>query len=191
MRFEEDPYYISQTLAGDLQGFAMLVEKHEKSVFTLCVRMLKNREEAEEATQDSFVKVYQNLKGFASNSKFSTWLYRISFNECLARLRKKKVEISLNEEISESESAAVEWGNGLNLLVKEERETLVRKSIESLSPNEAAILTFFYLEELSIKEISSITSYSESNIKVTLHRGRKNLTQMLIKSTLYEPLGVK
>ena len=182
MRFKEDHYYLEQTRKGDLQGFGMLVQKHEKLVFTVCVRMLKNREEAEEACQDAFVKAFQSISGYSENSKFSTWVYKIAYNECLGRLRKKKIQFQLIEEITEDEVNLGSWANGLEQLLSEEREFIVRNAIEALSSNEALVITLFYLEELSIKEIAGITSMTESNIKVLLHRGRKNLAGSLQNS---------
>ncbi|WP_166637324.1 RNA polymerase sigma factor [Algoriphagus boseongensis] len=180
MQQKDDQYYLEQTRKGDLQAFSVLVGKYEKMVFTLCLRMLKIREEAEEAAQDSFIKVYQHLSSFKGDSKFSTWLYKITYHECLGKLRKKKIHFELNEEITPEDENHIHWENGLEILVKEEREKAIRKAIESLSSNEAAVITLFYMDELSIKEISAITSLSESNIKVVLHRGRKNLTKTLL-----------
>lgn len=190
MQFKEDQEYLEQTRNGNMQGFAMLVEKYERMVFTICLRMLKNREEAEEACQDAFVKGYQHLAGFSGNSKFGTWIYKIAYNECLGRLRKKKIHFEIIEEITEGDPE-LSWANGLEMLITEEREKIVKKAIESLSPNEALTISLFYLEELPIKEIASISSMSESNIKVLLHRGRKNLAQALHKVSGKELLEIK
>lgn len=191
MHYQEDHYYLEQTREGNLHSFGMLVSKHERKVFTLCLRMLKNHEESEEAAQDAFVKAYQHLPSFSGNSKFTTWLYRIAYNECLGRLRKRKIEVSLVEEVTEEKNPPVDWQNGLELLIQEEREKLIKTSLEKLSSQEAAILTLFYLEEFSIKEISKVTGLSESNVKVNLHRGRKNLSTLLQKSTHKELIGTK
>ena len=87
---KDDRYYISKVLEGDMQAFSYLVDKYKDMVFTLAFRILKNRENAEEVAQDSFVKVYQNLKKFKSKSKFSTWLYRIVYNTAISRVRVKQ-----------------------------------------------------------------------------------------------------
>lgn len=189
MQFKEDHHYIEQTRGGNLQAFALLVQKYEKLVFTLCYRMLKNREESQEAAQDSFIKVYQHLDHFQGNSKFSTWLYKISYNECLGRLRKKKIQFTLIEEITAEEDEQIHFQSGLEEMIREEREALIRNAIDQLSANEAAVITLFYLEELTVKEIASITSLSESNIKVVLHRGRKNLSHLIKKLSQKELAG--
>lgn len=182
MPYQEDNYYIQQTRKGELQSFGILVEKHEKKVFTLCIRMLKNQEEAEEAAQDAFVKAFQHLNSFSGNSKFTTWLYRIAYNECLVRIRNKRLEYPLIEEISEDKEPQSDWQDGLALLIQEERGMMIKDSLSRLSSQEAAILTLFYLEDFSIKEISAVTNLTETNVKVTLHRGRKNLAILLQKT---------
>ncbi|MDX5339183.1 MAG: sigma-70 family RNA polymerase sigma factor [Cyclobacteriaceae bacterium] len=191
MQYQEDHYYIQQTRKGNLQSFGTLVEKHERKVFTLCLRMLKNQEESEEAAQDAFVKAYQHLHGFSGNSKFTTWLFRIAYNECLGRLRKRKNEFALVEELTEDMDPPAQWQDGLSELLRTEREKMIKESLEKLSAQEGAILTLFYLEEFSIKEISSVTAMTESNVKVTLHRGRKNLAILLQKSVHKDLIGIK
>lgn len=189
MRFLEDHDYIRQTRQGDMQAFGLLVQKHQNLVFTLAIRMLKNHEEAQEAAQDSFVKVYQCLSSFQGNSKFTTWLYRIVYNECLGRLRKTKRQFTLVEELSNTEEPA-DFMDGLEIMQLEERADLVKKGIQLLNSSEAAVLTFFYLEDQSIKEISTITGSTESNVKVQLFRGRKNLASTLQKLSNKELIGL-
>ena len=99
MRFQEDHHYIKLIRQGDKQAFSLLVQKHQNLVYTLALRILRNPEEAQEAAQDAFIKVYQSLSSFESKSKFTTWLYRIVYNESLGRLRKTKREFVLVDEL--------------------------------------------------------------------------------------------
>ncbi len=184
MNFKEDLYYIERTRKGDLQAFGKLVEKHEKFAYTLAMRMLRNQEEAEEATQDSFVKVFHKLAMFEGKSKFTTWLYKIVFNESLTRLRKSKNNILNFDEIAEIGS--MDLKDGLSILQSSQRKELLRKGLDSIKPTESAILTLFYLEEQSINEIEDITGLAESHIKVLLHRGRKSLLNAMQKITKEE-----
>lgn len=190
MRFLEDHDYIRLTRQGDMHAFGLLVQKHQNLVFTLAIRMLKNHEEAQEAAQDSFVRVYQCLSSFQGKSKFSTWLYRIVYNECLGRLRKTKRHFTLVEEIVNNGDEPGDFMDGFEIMHQEERAELVKKGIQLLSSSEAAVLTLFYLEDQSIKEIGTITGSSESNIKVQLFRGRKNLALALQKLTNKELIGL-
>lgn len=166
-----------------MQAFGLLVQKHQRLVYTLALRMLKNPEEAQEATQDTFVKMYQSISGFEGKSKFTTWMYRVVYNECLARLRKTKRNLTWLEDVMENPDEPADFLDGLEILQREERSTLIRKGIDMLNPSEAAVLTLFYLEEQPVKQIATITGSSESNVKVQLFRGRKHLEQNLKKLT--------
>ena len=85
-----DQHYINLVLDGDANAFTSLVNRYKNMVFTLTLRMLKNREEAEEVAQDTFIKMYKSLNKFKGDSKFSTWVYRIAYNTSLDRLKKNK-----------------------------------------------------------------------------------------------------
>ena len=146
------------------------------------MRIVKNPEEAEEIAQDSFLKVFQRLKSFEGKSKFSTWLFKIIYHESIRRLRKtKQFHISLDQ-IQESEQNQAEFVDGMNSLLEKERKELIQNALEKLKPSEAAILTLFYLDEQSIKEIEQITNLTEGNIKILLHRGRKSMLGILNKN---------
>ncbi|MBB6328749.1 RNA polymerase sigma-70 factor (ECF subfamily) [Algoriphagus iocasae] len=181
MQFKEDHHYIEKTLAGDMHAFGQLIQKHEKYAFTLSYRILKNQEEAEEATQDAFMKVYAALATFEGKSKFTTWLFKIIYNESLGRLRKSKAELIDILDMNESHVMASDFVNGLEMIHLEERKLLIKKAMDQLKPTESAVLTLFYLEEQSIKEIEQITELTESHIKILLHRGRKNMLSSLQK----------
>jgi RNA polymerase sigma factor (sigma-70 family) len=183
MQFLEDSHYIKLTRQGVMQAFGLLVQKHQRLVYTLALRMLKNPEEAQEAAQDTFVKIYQSISGFEGKSKFTTWMYRVVYNECLVRLRKTKQNLTWVEDVMENPDEPADFLDGLEILQREERSALIRKGIDMLNPSEAAVLTLFYLEEQPVKQIATITGSSESNVKVQLFRGRKHLEQNLKKLT--------
>lgn len=175
-----DQYLIKSTLDGDSRAFARLVEKHQSYVFTLVVRMIKTKEEAEEVAQDVFIKAYRSLKDFKGDSKFTTWLYRIAYRTALDHIRKNKKRQKTNElleEITESDIHLSE--NPFENIQLKERNEYIKKCINQLSESDAAIITLFYFEELSIKEIGKVTHLSEDNVKVKLHRSRKKLYELL------------
>ena len=87
MAIENDLYYINKVIGGDSNAFAVLVDRYKDFVFTLAIRMVKNREEAEEVSQDVFIKTFNSLRKFNGDSKFSTWLYKIAYNTCLVSMR--------------------------------------------------------------------------------------------------------
>ncbi|MEP0713545.1 MAG: sigma-70 family RNA polymerase sigma factor [Algoriphagus sp.] len=186
MRFQEDDQYIEKTLRGNLNAYGQLILKHEKFAFTLALRLLKNREEAEEATQDAFMKAFHSLKTFEGNAKFTTWLYKIVYNEALGRLRKtKSYSVSLEQVVENADESSV-YLDGLKSLQLNERKELLQQGLDCLKPAESAVLTLFYLEEQSIKEIEEIMSLTSSNIKILLHRGRKNLLESIQRITKSE-----
>lgn len=92
MAFINDQHYIHQIIGGNTSAFSILVNQYKDLVFTLSYKMLKNKEEAEEVSQDTFVKIFNSLNKFKGESKFSTWIYKITYNTCLDRLKKSKKE---------------------------------------------------------------------------------------------------
>lgn len=179
MTTSTDHQLIENTLQGNTQAFSVLVERYQNFVFTIAVRMLRNREEAEEVAQDSFIKAFEALSTYRGEAKFSSWLYSIAYRKTLDRIRKNNNSrtIELVEEITETETEDIE--NALHFIQIQERNKLIKKGIEQLPEQEVAIITFFYFEELSIKEISEITQLSEDNVKIKLYRSRKKLFTLL------------
>tara|TARA_B100000809_G_scaffold234129_1_gene251365 strand:- start:8779 stop:9366 length:588 start_codon:yes stop_codon:yes gene_type:complete len=179
MQQNTDPYLIKKALEGDSKAFGQLVQKYQAFVFTIVIRIVKVREEAEEVAQDTFIKAYESLSSFRGDSKFSSWLYSIAYRKALDALRKNKKinNLELIEEITEDDTSTIE--NALTYIEEKERKEVIQKCIKELPEQEAAIITFFYFEELSIKEISKITELSEDNVKVKLFRSRKKMFTLL------------
>jgi len=181
MNCKEDSFYINKVLNGDLSSFAKLVEKHKSMAYTLAFRISKNHEDAEEIAQDAFMKAYQALNTFKQDSKFSTWLYKITYHTAISRFRKRQIESYVfDESIIDDEIGEVEI-NGLNALHQKQRKQIISDALGRLKEAEGVALTLFYLNENSVKEIGDITGYTSSNIKVLLHRGRKKLLLELKK----------
>lgn len=175
MKYQDDLYYIDRILAGNVALYAPLVEKHKNMVFSIALRILGNREDAEEVAQDVFMKAYQSLKNFEKKSRFSTWLYRIAYNAAISGTRKKKFEfLGMNDHIinnyHEEDSAL-----GLIHYDPDEQAVLMQKALERLPDDDHLLINLFYHGENTIEEISEITGLSESNVKVKLHRIRKRL----------------
>lgn len=179
MNRNTDQYYIDKTMQGDTQAFGVLVERYQDFIFTVVLRMLKIREEAEEIAQDAFIKAFESLSSFRGESKFSSWLYSIAYRKALDRLRKNKkyVATELIEEITEGNLESIE--NALGYLEDQERKQIIQECIAQLPEEEAAIITFYYFEDQSVKEVAVITGLSEDNIKIKLYRSRKKLFTLL------------
>lgn len=186
MQPNTDQYLIEQTLEGDTKSFGILVEQYQRFVFTIALRMLKVREEAEEVAQDTFIKAYESLSSYRGESKFSSWLYSIAYRKALDRIRKnsRHQTSELLEDITEGEVAHME--NALVQLENKERSAKIKECIMKLPEVEAALITLYYFEEQSVKEIAEITNLSEENIKVKLFRSRKKLFTLLQQFMLPE-----
>ena len=176
---KENQPNISAILAGDSKEFSVLVDSYKNVVFTVALRMLKNKEEAEEVAQDTFIKVFKSLKKFKGDSKLSTWIYRIAYNTCLDRLKRKGRD-QKNIAIDEIEGFEIKnVDNALDGIVKSERLELVRNCIQKLAPKDAALLTLFYLEEKNLSELGEILKMNENSVKVGLFRARGRLAKIL------------
>jgi RNA polymerase sigma-70 factor (ECF subfamily) len=173
---------ISLVLKGDQQAYALLVSRYQNFVFTLTMRMLKNREDAEEVAQDVFVKAYRALADFRGASKFSTWLYTIVNSSCLSFLRKKKQEIhSLDNERVFEQVDSQDSGMAANQVEQKSRQVMVTKAIALLAPDDAEIITLFYKAEQSLEEIAQILGIEPNTAKVRLHRARTRLKEKMEK----------
>lgn len=175
MNHQADQYFVEKAMHGDTRAFGILVERYQHYIFTLIFRILKVREEAEEVAQDTFLKAYEALPGFRGESKFSTWLYRIAYRKSLDRLRKNSNlrTTELIEDITEDVLNHVE--SGLESMLNDERSEIIKKCILKLPEQEAAIITLYYFEEQSVKEIAQVMEIGEDNVKVKLFRSRKLL----------------
>lgn len=174
-----DHYYINLVIDGNTNAFAVLVDRYKDFVFTLSLKMLQDREEAEEAAQDTFIKVYKSLGSFKKESKFSTWLYKITYNNCLDRIKKQKrsrLVVELNE-FTEKEIESLK--NVLETIEDEERKTMIQNCLGLLQPEDRFLISLFYYNENSLKEISQVMRINENNLKIKLFRARKRLAGIL------------
>lgn len=174
-----DAYYIKKIQAGETECFTVVLERYSRSVFSLIVKIVGNREDAEELTQDVFLKVFRSLQSFQGNSLFSTWLYRVAYNTAISASRKKKYEWLAFEESMIENVPENEMNDDVEQLDKEEQISRLEKAIEQISPDERALVTLFYMHEKSIDEIVKITGLSTSNVKTKLHRVRKKIVILM------------
>ena len=183
---QSDQELIVEIQSGKIASFRVLVERHKDRAFTLAVRLLKQRTDAEEALQDAFLRAFQGLEDFRGDAKFSTWFYRILYNVCLTRLGRAKPEAqqySFQEEEGEEFSLQIASGDSLPDEVLEQNEfmTLISREIERMPEQYRVILTLYYIEELSYEEMSDVLQLPLGTIKTHLFRGRA-----LLRSTVIE-----
>lgn len=147
--------------------------------YTIALKILRNQEDAEDAAQESFVKAYQQLHTFQGNSKFSTWLYTIVYRTSVSKLQKARIlTFTIDDDLSENFTYDYSSPQ-LERLQENEQKYYVKKAIAKLPEAEALLITLFYLNENTVKEIEEIMGLTESNIKVKLFRARKILEKEL------------
>jgi RNA polymerase sigma-70 factor, ECF subfamily len=177
-----DSEIISLVLKGDHNAYALLVERYKSYVFTLTFRFTKNREDAEEVSQDIFVKAYRSLADFKGTAKFSTWLYTIVNTTCITFLRKKRLDVrSLDDERTFEVADSQDSGFKANQAEQKSRLNMVNQAIAMLNPDDAEIITLFYKNEQSLEEISQILGVEVNAAKVRLHRARARLKDKMEK----------
>jgi len=180
MSDQVDNVLVLQVLRGDLKSFETLVEKYQKPVFNLALRMVRNPDEAEDVAQATFVKAFEHLRSYNEGFKFFSWLYRIAMNESLSVLRAKKQFARVDEakEVPEDAPDGVE---------REEAASKINAALAVLTDDQRAVVTLKHLEGFSYIEIAEILAISEKKVKSRLFSARQVLRDVLMKSGLGSP----
>jgi RNA polymerase sigma factor (sigma-70 family) len=177
-----DGQLIDAVIRGDQAAYRSLIDRYQKYVFTIAYNILKNREEAEEAAQDVFIKVYKTLRGFERKSKFSTWLYTIAYRTALDYQKKKRYHTrSIDSEESYLQIEDTISKNPDQSMHQADLKEKLKAAIQQLKPADASVITLFYLHEKSVQEVAQIMDLTVSNVKTKLHRLREALRQQLEK----------
>ncbi len=158
---------IKKAAGGDPEALTLLIDRYKDIAYNLALSIVKNPEDARDITQDSFLKVLEKICSFRNDSKFSTWLYRIVYNQSIGFLKKAHHTSPIDSDLHDNKTESENDSDELN------RE--LYRAINSLAETDKNIIMLFYLAEKSVKEIALITGLSRGNIKVILHRARKKL----------------
>ncbi len=171
---------IEEAKAGSFDAFAELIFLYEKKIYNYCLRMTNCREDAEDLTQEVFVRVYKNLKGFQGNSRLSTWIFRIAHNICIDHFRKSKFTmVSLNQPKNHEDQREMELPSEdptpeQEALRKEQQEFLL-KSIEKLRPEYKTVIILRDIQHHSYEEIAEILDIPLGTVKSHISRARTAL----------------
>ena len=166
--------WLERARAGDEGAFALLVERYQRPVFTLCYRMLGDADEAEDAAQEAFLKAYRNLRRYDPQRKFLNWLLTISANGCVDRLRRRRLQwlplgrLRLADPKPGPEAKAI----------AHEQEAAVRRLLDGLAPRDREALILRYWHEMSYEEIAQVMNTSVSSVKSRLHRAKKAMAKL-------------
>ena len=159
---------------------AELINRYKGMVYTIALKVLKDKDEAEEVAQESFVKAFTKLNLFRMDSSFSSWLYRIVYNTAISRTREKKREMEYQQETVATESFE-QQAKAFSTLEQDDRKRYLNQAMQQLNSDDSLMLILFYYDGKSLEEITQITGYSDSNVKVRLYRARKKLHEELEK----------
>jgi RNA polymerase sigma-70 factor (ECF subfamily) len=172
--------------SGNIQAFEQLVNLYEKKVLNMCWYMLQNKEEAEDATQDIFIAIYQSKHLFKGQSQLSTWIHRITVNKCLEYIRKakrkKRFGIHIRIDGPFMDQTIDQEKNPEQAMVEKERSTTFLKAIQQLPENQRIAYTLHHMEEFSYKEISESMNLSLSAIESLIFRAKQQIKRKLEES---------
>lgn len=188
MRDLSDIDIIESIKKGNHADFALLVDRYKSKAFSMLKRMLKNDSDAEEVLQDAFLKAFYGLNNFKNEAKFSTWFYRIAYNSALTRLsgKKRKVEQEMS---SLEDHFDLKSDYDYEVTERKDLDEFINKMIEKLPPRFAAVISMFYLEDMSCEEIGKILSITVQNVKVILHRSRSALKDIMLSGNYIKELS--
>jgi RNA polymerase sigma-70 factor (ECF subfamily) len=188
----DDALLVKRVTRGEMNAFKQLITQYEKLVCSIVFKMIDQKEDREDLCQEVFLKVYDRLSSFRFGSKLSTWIGAIAFNQCVNFLQKRKTVLLddlyyTNEE--DEDGVANERTIDIvdnskpadELLLNKEKESLLIKSIEKLSPIHRLVLQLFHQHELSLEEIATITAMPVNTVKSHLFRARKIVKNEMTK----------
>lgn len=180
--------YIKKCQAGDIDAFEKLVSLYENKILNYCYRMLGNRTDAEDATQEVFVKLYRFVNSFTGQSAFSTWLYKIASNVCLDMLRKSKKHadtVSLHQQNSEGEEFLLHVEDKgytpYESAQMSEAQRVLFAALSALGEEQRRVVVLRDIEGLSYEEIAQITGTAPGTVKSRINRARQALQKILEK----------
>lgn len=185
---ENEKILLEKAKRGDIEAFELLIERYQKKVFTIALKMLGNYDDASELAQEALIKVFKSIKNFKEESSFSTWIYRIVTNTCLDELRKRKKRqvIYIDEDISNADgeikreivdhSMTPEY-----ITEKKELKKAVNEAIMSLSEEHRTVIILRDIQGMSYEEIAKITNCPEGTIKSRINRARLSLKEIFTK----------
>jgi len=171
---------LEQAKAGNLRAFEELVSSYEKKIYNYCLRMTNSREDAEDLTQEVFVRVYKNIKSFKGGSQLSTWIYRIAHNICIDRYRKSKASVvSLNQPKGEDDEREIDLPSGSpspeEHVIRGEQQKLLLNCISRLKPEYQTVIILRDIQHFSYEEIAGILNLPLGTVKSHINRARAAL----------------
>jgi RNA polymerase sigma-70 factor (ECF subfamily) len=177
---EFEAQWLDQALKGDPVAFSKLLESYQKPVYNLCYRMLGNAEDAEDASQETFLRAYKSMRRYDRGRSFSTWLLSIAAHYCIDQIRKRRMTVVSIEDLPVPDLPDHALGLEATVGLKEQQRR-VRALLETLDGIDRAAVIMYYWYDFSYAEISRSLSLSESAVKSRLHRARRAMAQVWVE----------
>ena len=179
---DPDQEIIEAIRGGHVRGFGVLVDRHKDRAMTLALRIVGEREDAEEVVQDAFLRAYRNLEQFRGESRFSTWFYRILYNACMSRVtRRPKHGETVDSGDETIDMIGSDDPSVQQTLENEEEQAVLQEEMTRLPETFRTALTLFYVQELSYDEMASILQMPLGTVKTNLSRGRVLLRKRVLE----------
>jgi len=186
----EEERLLAAAVSGDEFAYNTLVKRYRSAVWAIAMKTTGNREDAEEAMQDTFVKAFRHLPNFRGDSSFKTWLSRIARTTSLNQLRLRGLKTnSIDEPESPARFLPSVGESAMQSLLRDERAALVGEAMRQLSQEDETALKLFYFYENSLEEICATTGWTINNAKSRLHRARKRLQTVLLEKYDWESMN--
>lgn len=172
----EDRVLVAAFLAGSQEAFAVIVNRHQRTVYQVCYRFVRNHEDAADLAQDVFIRAFKGLRNFKGDSSLGTWLYRVGVNCCLNRIAVKRPP---TESIDAAQVEDRRRDDPLSAVVRSEKAAEVREAIARLPPKQRATLLLRVYQDLSHEEIANILGSSVGATKANFFHALGNLKRLL------------
>lgn len=170
---KDDNDCVKEVLAGDKEAYGFLIHKYKDKIYTLLLRMIHDAQDAQDLTQECFIKAYHYLHSFDPERKFSSWLYRIAVNLCLNALQaRQKIQ---RHPAEWDDEWLIDESSPESILLQKEHVSEIREVIEELPEHYRIVLLLRYLEDMSYQEISAVLEVPISTVQVRLHRAKLKL----------------
>lgn len=171
---QEENRLIDRILAGEERCYAELVDQYKSYAYTIALKIVNEKAEAEEVAQDAFIKAFNYLKNFNRQARFSTWLYRIVFNTAISYKRKNKLitEGIENKHVENPERADA-------ALERDDKQVFIAQALKKLNEADQLAIQLFYIKEFSLEEVADMMGQNVNTVKVRIHRARQRLADEL------------
>ena len=177
---DQEGLWVAEALGGDQRAFAHLVDTHQAPVYNLCYRMLGNAAEAEDAAQETFVRVYKHLGAYDPQQRLSSWILAVASHYCIDRLRRRRIKWLSLDSVLPLRPMITDTAQPEDAVVRHEAQVEVREVLQSLPAQYRLVIVLRYWHDLSYAEIAQATGSTESAVKSRLHRARKTLARRVM-----------